>query len=148
MSYQPQTNTELVTQAMNFSKYGGLIQGFIIHALQYYCEQVLKNPEKIRNSDMTGMIHPEAWIGCAQELKGKMDAFYDRNKTREVSQSDEKTVLFLVQALVKGGPIDMNHVAGEMEFAIQRHKESHGLTRDDDDDAGYIVSVSVTPAPR
>ena len=43
-----------------------LNQVFVIEAIAKYSEQVLSNKESLRQSMKDSLVHPEAWIGCAE----------------------------------------------------------------------------------
>lgn len=66
-----QTNIEAVTQLMDFSQHGALMQGFVLQAIEQYAQQVLANKDQISD---TGMISKQAWVGCAQEALGHVTA--------------------------------------------------------------------------
>jgi hypothetical protein len=64
-----ETNVEMLTRIMEFSKNGGLMQGFIIHALVEYSAQVARgNPSEFHSPFISG----HAWVSCAQELKDEL----------------------------------------------------------------------------
>lgn len=65
----PETNIEIVTDIMEFSKHGPLIQGFVMVALDAYAAQVIKHGAKTFDSPL---INGEAWVGCAQEVIDKI----------------------------------------------------------------------------
>ncbi len=69
----PPNNVQLVREIMNFSEYGGLIQAFVIEALYAYSQHAL-------TVDMpdNGVISPEAWKGCAQEVIDKLSKRYEK----------------------------------------------------------------------
>lgn len=64
---KPQTNVELVTQYMEFSRTGALTQCFVIEALDKWSAITLNNQDKLRVSMRDSMINPEAWIAAAAE---------------------------------------------------------------------------------
>jgi hypothetical protein len=65
-----QTNTEMLTELMEFSPLGGLIQCYVIDALKQHSEYVL-------TADLSGwdnnFVSPEAWRKCAEETKKTID---------------------------------------------------------------------------
>lgn len=64
------TNVELVTEIMEYSERGALIQAFVIEALCNYSERVkAAGPSKFDNMLMSG----EAWVGCAEEVLTKIN---------------------------------------------------------------------------
>jgi hypothetical protein len=65
------TNVELVTEIMEFSEQGPLMQAFVIEALHKYSEMCVKaGPEKFESPFLNG----ESWVACARELKSKLDS--------------------------------------------------------------------------
>jgi hypothetical protein len=70
---KPQTNTEFLTEQMEFSRYGAVMQMFILTALEKYSQQVIRagetDPEFMVNSFVSGV----AWIKCAKELIENLD---------------------------------------------------------------------------
>ena len=64
------TNVEFVTELMEFSAYGGLIQAFVLQALEQYCARVAAaSPEEVD----TPMVSGHAWHGCAVEIQQKLE---------------------------------------------------------------------------
>lgn len=68
---KPQTNVELVTEIMEFSNFGAMSQVFVIDALTKHCERVSKS--KVGDYPENSFIHPESWIGVANEIKEKLN---------------------------------------------------------------------------
>lgn len=63
------TNVEFVTDLMEFSAHGGLIQAFVMQALQQYAMRVAAmTPEALD----TPMVSGHAWHGCAVEIRDKL----------------------------------------------------------------------------
>jgi hypothetical protein len=85
---QPTNNTEFLTQIMNFSKQGAMMQMFIMEAIRYYSEAVKENP-----IDDNGFINPEAWSRCANEFLEQLDAFHNRSHTPEETLVEEPEVV-------------------------------------------------------
>lgn len=77
MNPKPMDNVEFVTWLMNYSNYGGLVQAFIINAIQHHSKEVIANENELRESMKNHIINPEAWIGIAKELAKKIE---ERNK--------------------------------------------------------------------
>lgn len=66
-----QTNVEFVTDLMEFSQSGPLVQVFVIQAIEYYASQILKmEKDDWKAGDF---ISFEAWQRCAKELKNKLE---------------------------------------------------------------------------
>jgi hypothetical protein len=65
------TNVEFVTDLMEHSRYGGLIQAFVIQALDNFSLRVVEaGPAAFDNA----MISGEAWHGCGVEIQEKLKA--------------------------------------------------------------------------
>ncbi|KPU88106.1 hypothetical protein APR50_42680 [Variovorax paradoxus] len=65
----PSTNVEFVTELMEFSAHGALIQAFVMQALEQYAKRVAAtNPEALN----TPMVSGHAWHGCALEVQRKL----------------------------------------------------------------------------
>ena len=75
------TNIDLVTDIMTYSDHGALIQIFVISALGEYAKAEIADPP-----DDNCFISQETWLGCAKEVKAKLDAFYNR----EIEPDDDK----------------------------------------------------------
>ena len=65
------TNVEFVTELMEFSNHGALMQAFVITAIQEYAETWAVQ----RLSD-GGMISPNQWQACAEEVLAKLEEHY------------------------------------------------------------------------
>lgn len=61
------TNTELVTDLMEFSKCGGLMQAFVIEALIKYSQLTLAAAPWDPNNVISHMLSQDAWKACAAE---------------------------------------------------------------------------------
>lgn len=61
-----QTNTEFVSELMDFSNCGALMQLFILSAIEKYADSVIKAGPAACHSEM---IHGGAWVSCAEEAK-------------------------------------------------------------------------------
>ncbi|WAH62225.1 hypothetical protein LZ023_40825 (plasmid) [Pseudomonas silvicola] len=59
-----QTNLELVTDLMEFSRYGALSQVFVLQALEQFSEMVLEAPEAAQEG---GPVPVAVWRGIAAE---------------------------------------------------------------------------------
>jgi len=71
------SNVEFVTELMEFSAYGGLVQAFVMQALQQYAGHVAAmDPEALD----TPMVSGHAWHGCAVEVRDKMARRLNRNE--------------------------------------------------------------------
>lgn len=64
-----QTNTEFVTDLMEYSRCGPLIQAFVIQALDQFSKHVAAGkPEDFDN----GMVSGAAWHACGVEIQKKL----------------------------------------------------------------------------
>ena len=71
------TNVEFVTELMEFSAHGALIQAFVMQALEQYAKRVAAmTPEALD----TPMVSGHAWHGCAVEVRDKMARRLNRNE--------------------------------------------------------------------
>ena len=65
----PPTNVEFVTDLMEFSAHGALIQAFVLQALDAYSQRVAAaTPEALD----TALVSGHAWHGCAVEVRRKL----------------------------------------------------------------------------
>jgi hypothetical protein len=64
------TNVEFVTELMEFSNKGPIIQAYVLEALRLYSESVVANQEQIPED---GFISRAVWVGCAQEVLAKLE---------------------------------------------------------------------------
>jgi len=72
----PSTNVEFVTELMEFSAHGALIQAFVMQALEQYAQRVAAmDPEALD----TPMVSGHAWHGCAVEVRDKLARRLGRN---------------------------------------------------------------------
>jgi hypothetical protein len=68
------TNTEFVTQLMDFSPKGVMMQLVVLEALRQYPVHILENKEEFTKSMKGGFISPEAWIATCEELQTQLKA--------------------------------------------------------------------------
>ncbi|MFM9925451.1 hypothetical protein VLK31_20850 [Variovorax sp. H27-G14] len=72
------TNVEFVTDLMEFSAHGALIQAFVMQALEQYAKRVAAMaPEALD----TPMVSGHAWHGCAVEVRDKLAGRLGRSGT-------------------------------------------------------------------
>ena len=78
--YKDLTNIEFMTNVMDFSKQGALMQVYILEAISNYSKHFAhKTEEEIEHMKKTwGFIDPEAWQRCAKEYLEKYEL---KNKT-------------------------------------------------------------------
>lgn len=60
------TNVQMLTDLMEFSESGALMQAFIVNAIESYAKQTLKAGPWPEN----GVLSQEAWRECAREALG------------------------------------------------------------------------------
>jgi|LauGreDrversion2_2_1035103.scaffolds.fasta_scaffold01437_7 hypothetical protein len=70
------TNVEVVTNIMEYSNNGALMQAFIIEAIHNYCSNVIKAGPEVFNN---GMLNGNSWVACAEEATSKINKHYDRS---------------------------------------------------------------------
>jgi Trm5-related predicted tRNA methylase len=74
------TNVEFVTDLMNFSSSGALIQPFVISALESYSNEVIKDFKANRIPENPNAIVSAAqWNKIAEEVKIKLKEQYSQN---------------------------------------------------------------------
>jgi len=71
-----QTNVELITHLMEFSKHGALMQAFILEGLSKYAEQVKDIPADDPRW-ANAFVSLDAWKGCADELSKAIKGHYE-----------------------------------------------------------------------
>ena len=76
------TNMEMIRDLMKRSKYGALMQAFIIEAISVYAYQILRNDleEYAKMFGGNSFINPYAWYGCAGETVTMLEKFYGAPK--------------------------------------------------------------------
>lgn len=86
LTTQPTNNTELVVSLMEFSRYGGLCQMFLVEAIRTHAARVAQGkPEDFDNA----MISGAAWVAVARDVKERCDAFYSGNRPPVTEPSGE-----------------------------------------------------------
>ncbi len=60
---KPKTNTEFVTELMDFSPAGPLMHAFVLQAIESYAKAVIERQDEIAED---GMISRRAWVNCAE----------------------------------------------------------------------------------
>ncbi|MGE8454411.1 MAG: hypothetical protein ACN6OP_28140 [Pseudomonadales bacterium] len=65
------TNIQMVTELMEYSRFGGLAQAFVMDALAKHADRVAtSDPDTLDTAFLSG----HAWVGVAKEIKSKLDA--------------------------------------------------------------------------
>lgn len=67
------TNVEVVTNLMEHSRAGALIQPFVIQAIRVYSEMCI---EKGAAHFDSGLMSGQAWIVCAEDAKKTIEEHY------------------------------------------------------------------------
>lgn len=65
------TNVEFVTDLMEFSNNGPMIQVYVLEALRLYSDSVVQNQDQIPED---GFISRHLWVSCAEEVLKKLEA--------------------------------------------------------------------------
>jgi hypothetical protein len=82
------SNIEFLTQIMEYSDHGALMQAMVMEGVAKYAEIVaVSKPEDYPS---TSMINPEAWISCAKELKEKLGEHYGIGVFKPVTEDKPK----------------------------------------------------------
>ena len=68
------TNVEVITELMEFSRYGALAQMFIMDALSKQARAVANAPAEAFEGEGWEFVNGEAWQGVAREIADKLDA--------------------------------------------------------------------------
>jgi hypothetical protein len=80
----PSTNVEFVVEIMNQSRYGMLMQGFVVERVLQACSDILENEEEVRQKMEHSLVKADAWIGCAREFKETYDKYFNAGKMSEL----------------------------------------------------------------
>ena len=64
------TNTEMLTEIMEYSRQGALMQVFILNGLDVWSRGVIARIDEMTDDSM---ITKAAWLACAVELKAALD---------------------------------------------------------------------------
>jgi hypothetical protein len=86
---QDWTNEDFMHDIMNFSPFGALCQGFIIQAIEYYCDEVISQKDDLLAQDAKEVsegkiriISTPAWIGIAEDIKSRIvEKYHAYHKT-------------------------------------------------------------------
>ena len=61
-----------------YSPYGSLSQVFVIEAIRYYSEMIIKNGEPVDNKE--AIINPKIWYGIAKDINMRLESNYENGK--------------------------------------------------------------------
>ena len=64
------TNVEFVTELMEVSRNGPMIQAYVLEALRLYSDSVVQNQDQIPED---GFISRRLWVSCAEEVLEKLE---------------------------------------------------------------------------
>jgi hypothetical protein len=78
MSEHRKSNVEFITDLMESSRHGPIMQAVVITALQVYSDIVLENPEELKKEMKNSFISGDTWVKCCQELS---DSIKNREAT-------------------------------------------------------------------
>lgn len=65
------TNVEFITDLMEISNNGPMIQVYVLEALRLYSDSVVQNQDQIPED---GFISRRIWVSCAEEVLKKLEA--------------------------------------------------------------------------
>ncbi len=72
------SNTEIITDIMEFSAAGPMSQMFIIEAIRKYGEQIIDDQDEI--NDLNGFIDGKAWVHTAKTVLNEISEGYGYKK--------------------------------------------------------------------
>lgn len=64
------TNVEFITELMEVSRNGPMIQAYVLEALRLYSDSVVQNQDQIPED---GFISRRLWVSCAEEVLEKLE---------------------------------------------------------------------------
>ena len=64
------TNVEFVTELMEISRNGPMIQAYVLEALRLYSDSVVQYQDQIPED---GFISRRLWVSCAEEVLEKLE---------------------------------------------------------------------------
>ena len=70
------TNIEFITEVMDYSRNGALMQAFILEGIGLYAKDILRMKKKPEG--WPDFISFEAWYRCAEEMIEKLDERYSK----------------------------------------------------------------------
>jgi len=73
------TNVKFLKDLMEFSKYGALVQPFIMQGIEHYCDTIIAEKEEILEKEKEdeangkfGLVSMAAWVGLAEDVKRQL----------------------------------------------------------------------------
>lgn len=79
------TNIQFITNLMDFSQCGALMQAFILEGLSNYAKRVQAAPVETFDSPM---LNGYAWKACADEYLKKLDTHFSNNNPSDDDDQD------------------------------------------------------------
>ena len=79
MSEKRTNNRQFINNMMTVSIHGPMMEVFIIEAIRYYSEQILKTPEPSDETDK--VINPKLWWKTAEEANNLIVARFERKES-------------------------------------------------------------------
>lgn len=76
MSGRNQSNTQFVTELMEYARTGAMVQCVVMTALEHYTAEVLANEKQIIADMRHSMISGEAWVAACREVAEALKARY------------------------------------------------------------------------
>ena len=67
------TNVEFITELMEVSRNGPMIQAYVLEALRLYSDSVVQNQNQHQIPE-DGFISRRLWVSCAEEVLKKLEA--------------------------------------------------------------------------
>ena len=72
------TNTEILTQFMDFCPTGAMGQIFVIDALTKFANRIIADEAQVLKEMDGGVVNGAAWVATAKALKAHLDKAYHR----------------------------------------------------------------------
>jgi len=71
------TNTEIITEFMDFCPTGAMGQMFVIDALTKFSNKIIAEEAQVLEEMKDGFVTGESWVATAKALKAHLDAAYN-----------------------------------------------------------------------
>ena len=87
--FKKMSNKEFINWLIDYSKAGGMMQVFIIQALDYYSKEIIKkDKEDTLNWPEKYIISKDYWVSTAVELRNNLEAKYALQNVREEGEHE------------------------------------------------------------
>jgi hypothetical protein len=73
------TNTEIVTEFMDFCPTGAMGQMFVIDALRKLSDKIIAEEQEVLEQMANGFVDGASWVATAKALKAHLDDAYKSN---------------------------------------------------------------------